>query len=422
MTRSALVLRTLRGLLGAGLALAACADPPTTSRVSRAPAANRGTGSGPRADAALLSVAWEATARQLIASHPTFTPVTAVRVYALHALAQYGGLVAADFGGGTAQFEVRRGAIAGASAQLLAFVFPDAAAMLEAQLAAQAAGGDGRVHPQFARGVAIGRAMGDLMIAWARADGATTPWTGPPLPTGAGIWTPAPNSVPAGIQVPRTHPYFLTSASQFRPPPPPAFGTAAFDVEVARVLAVTQARTPAQAAIANLWNQGSGTETTPGFWLREAAELAVAAGLDERETAHLLALLGATMLDASVGCFDAKYFYLVLRPSQANPAITRPEGLPGFPYALPNHPSYPSGHMCLSGAAVTILSAYFPRSADMLAAQLQEAGLSRVYGGIHYFMDIAAGQTLGRQTALLALAYDDAYGLLTAVPGLGVSP
>ena len=65
---------------------------------------------------------------------------------------------------------------------------------------------------------------------------------------------------------------------------------------------------------------------------------------------------------------------------------------------LPNHPSYPSAS-----------------EATQLEAQVVEAGLSRIYGGIHYPFDIEAGQTLGRATAEWAMAYDRQHGLLAAV-------
>jgi hypothetical protein len=415
MSRLVATRRTLVGLLVVAPALFACADPVSAPRARTATAPERRVDAGPRADATLASVTWQATARALIASHPTFSPVAAARVYALHAVAQYGGLVAADFGGGRAQFEIRRGAVAGASAQLLSSVFPDAAAALERQLVAQGAEGPGPQHQQFTRGVAIGRAWGEAMRVWGLADGITRPWDGVPLPTGAGLWTSAPNAPPAGVHLSSAQPYFLTSSSQFRPAPPPQFGTPEFDAAVAAVRQVTDARTEEQRAIANFWNQGGGTPSTAGYWLAQASDLIVAAGLDEREAAHVFALTSSAIVDASIGCFDAKYHYMLIRPSQADPLITRPLGLPGFPYGLPNHPSYPSGHSCLSAAAVTVLGAYFPAHRADLEAQMQEAGMSRIYGGLHYFFDVAAGQDLGRDVATWAMAYDRDYGLLSAV-------
>ena len=54
---------------------------------------------------------------------------------------------------------------------------------------------------------------------------------------------------------------------------------------VAAVRQVTEARTEAQRAIANYWNQGAGTPSTPGYWLAEASDLIVDAGLRPAELA-----------------------------------------------------------------------------------------------------------------------------------------
>ena len=116
-------------------------------------------------------------------------------------------------------------------------------------------------------------------------------------------------------------------------------------------------------------------------------------------------------MDATIGCWEAKYFFLMLRPTMADPTITTV-------YPLPNHPSYPSGHSCVSSSAATVLSAYFPAHAQTLDAEVIEAGLSRIYGGIHYRFDIVAGKTLGSSTATWAMDYDRKRGLLSAV-GLG---
>jgi membrane-associated phospholipid phosphatase len=84
----------------------------------------------------------------------------------------------------------------------------------------------------------------------------------------------------------------------------------------------------------------------------------------------------------------------------------------------PNHPSYPSGHSCVSAAAAEVLKSIFPAKAATLDQQVAEAGMSRVFAGIHYRFDVAAGQALGRSVAQWAMMYDRQHGLLAAV-GLG---
>jgi len=70
---------------------------------------------------------------------------------------------------------------------------------------------------------------------------------------------------------------------------------------------------------------------------------------------------------------------------------------------LPNHPSYPSGHSCITGAIMTVLIDAFPSERARLEKIIEDAGMSRVYGGIHYRFDILAGREIGRGAAALAL-------------------
>jgi membrane-associated phospholipid phosphatase len=203
--------------------------------------------------------------------------------------------------------------------------------------------------------------------------------------------------------------YFMTSPAQFRPAPPPAFGSAEFlaDLQIVRDIA-SGPRTAEQIRIANFWNLPQGTPTALGYWGEQAAAFIVERALGDRAAAHIFALVNAAAMDATIGCWEAKYHYVVLRPFQNVPTNTTV-----FP--TPNHPSYPSGHSCVSAAAVAVLAAYFPDKTAELEAGLTEAGLSRVYAGIHYPFDIVAGQGIGRSAAALALNYDRTRGLLAAV-------
>jgi len=48
----------------------------------------------------------------------------------------------------------------------------------------------------------------------------------------------------------------------------------------------------------------------------------------------------------------------------------------------------------------------FPDERPGLDANVEAAGLSRMYGGIHYRFDIVAGEVLGRQVAEHVLSTD----------------
>jgi hypothetical protein len=85
------------------------------------------------------------------------------------------------------------------------------------------------------------------------------------------------------------------------------------------------------------------------------------------------------------------------RPSQADPAIKPLIG-------VPNHPSYPSNHACVSTSAGLVLAHFFPQARSDLQATASEAGLSRIYAGIHYRFDVEAGEEIGRKVAAEAIA------------------
>jgi membrane-associated phospholipid phosphatase len=100
--------------------------------------------------------------------------------------------------------------------------------------------------------------------------------------------------------------------------------------------------------------------------------------------------------DATIGCFDAKFAYWLVRPSAVDPAITLPIG-------LPNHPSYVSGHSCTTSSYSAVLATFFPSERGHFEAMTIEAGLSRIYGGLHYRFDCEAGQELGQRVAAQVL-------------------
>lgn len=417
---------------------AGCSDRPTSPNATPTPlttALHSNSDFGHPTDAVPASVNWEATAGRLVGSR-LVAPFAASRMYGLVGIAQYGAAVAAAPGGAIdddddvsnasprAHFYEMRGAVAGASAQVLSYLFPLDVAQIEAQVAREGAVGSPGIQHQFARGLALGRTIGNVVVARGRADGFTkadgTPqvWDPNSLKSGPTYWrmdADATPHVPAGFQLPAMRPYYLIApsadrppTSQFRPPPPPVD----LNPGANAVAAVVNARTPAQADIARFWNLPNGTVTALGYWDQQAASYIAEYGLDERDAAHVFALMNSAASDATLGCWEAKYFYLTLRPWMVDPTdLTNAKLIIG----RPNHPSYPSGHSCVSSAAATVLKEFFPAKSATLDQQVAEAGMSRVYGGIHYFFDIEQGRTLGRSVAQWAISYDRERGLLSAV-------
>lgn len=375
--------------------LGACSERPSAPAVEAMRATPGGGVSREsiQSTAAPASLDWQQAARSLIGAN-NLTPLPAARVLAALGVAEYRAVIAADQdhpNDGRSEFEERRGAVAAASQTVLAFFFPSATTTLQ-----QVYDGQADAHPWFARGTSIGKAIGAAIVTRTMNDGFTRPFTGS-IPVGPGLWIP--NGPPAGPTFGQVTPWLLASNSQFRPGPPPAFGSLPYVSALQEIRTISDTRTAEQIAIANYWNFPTGTFTPPGYWNSVVSTYIGTYGLDELNATHALALTQAALMDGLIGCWDAKYTFWFIRPPQADSHITTV-----FP--TPNHPSYPSGHSCASAAAVTVLEHLFPDHTSELQGWLTELGLSRMYAGIHYRFDIDTGRQLGESVGQWAIARD----------------
>jgi len=147
--------------------------------------------------------------------------------------------------------------------------------------------------------------------------------------------------------------------------------------------------TDSQRATIYKWADGVSTPTPSGHWNAIAVPYITAAKFSEVRTARTFALLNMSLMNAAIGCWDSKYYYFNPRPTQTDPSIKTE-------IPIPNFPSYVSGHSVFSGAAADVLSYLFPNGTSDFNAQMQEAALSRLYGGIHYRSDITEGMSHGK--------------------------
>lgn len=152
--------------------------------------------------------------------------------------------------------------------------------------------------------------------------------------------------------------------------------------------------------------------------------------------ARVLALMNFAMMDAGIVCFDAKYRFRFWRPYTAIrragddgnddtdadpdwlPLLWTPPGEPLL-FLIPPIPDYPSAAAMTSAAAAEVLtthlgaavpfavtSGFLPGVTRQFGSFLQaarEAGMSRVFGGIHFVHAVedgwAAGARVGRDVA-----------------------
>jgi membrane-associated phospholipid phosphatase len=284
-------------------------------------------------------------------------------------------------------------AVAGAASTVLTYLYPDRADAF-AELA-------NRKRPKHA--LAAGRRIGERVVARARTDGSDAVWQGT-VPVGPGLWVPTPPAFAPPLEplAGTWRTWNISSGARFLPAPPTAFGSAAYAREVAEVYSVSQSLTDEQKQIADFWADGPGTVTPPGHWNQIALDLIRRHRLSARSAARVLAALNTAQADSFISCWNAKFTYSTERPITA---IRREIDPTWNSYIVtPPFPSYVSGHSSTSGAASTVLAAYFRSAAPQLRAWADEAAISRLYGGIHFRSDNEAGLVLGRKVAKAAIS------------------
>ncbi|HWB42662.1 MAG TPA: vanadium-dependent haloperoxidase [Gemmatimonadales bacterium] len=344
----------------------------------------------------LATLEWNRLALSMIEKNKP-NQQAALRGMAYLTLAQYGAIHRAQ--DRRSRPAMTLGAIAGASAAVLAYLHPLDAATFEAEVRARETALEPGRQAEFRAGEELGRDIGGIAVIKAKADRFDAVWTGT-VPTGAGIWysSTVPASPPSLPLLGQMRPFFMDAGDQFRPAPPPAFGSPGFLEALGEVRRISDTRTARQDSIAKFWAMGTGT-LIAGFWNTTASEIIQRRRLGEREAAHALALMNTAAMDGLIACADAKFTYWLLRPTQADPAITLPIGLPNFP-------AYPSNHACFSGAAAYTLGALFPYERQRLRGLAYHAGISRVFGGIHYRFDSDVGLDIARKVTRHVLRLD----------------
>ena len=248
-------------------------------------------------------------------------------------------------------------------------------------------------------GADLGRKVAEQIVARAKADGSDSTLVGVP-PSGPCYWK---GSNPANFTGQYFKPLLMTSAGQFHVPAPPDCTSAAAQAELATVK--NTPRGPAAFATnykAFYWQSPEGLNT---FIYRYMDKWMAEDHLDKNppRAARAYALVSAVQFDAFIASQESKFSYWYIRPSQLDPTIA-----PLF--NNPNHPSYPSNHATFTTARAEVLAYLFPTRAAAALALGTESGQSRLYAGIHYPMDIAAGSTLGRSVAGLFIDWGNSDG------------
>jgi hypothetical protein len=315
----------------------------------------------------------------------------------------------------------REAAAACAAHAVLTGLYPDQKASLDADLAHDlAAVSEG---PAKERGIILGRKAAADLLALHAEDGKGADDYRPF--TQAGVYVPTQPVL--GYQVRMYQPWVMTSATQFRPGPPPALTSETWTREVNEIREMggvaSLTRSAEQTTVARFWFLTGARTYNP-----VVRQVALEKKMDLLDCARLYALASMAAADAFIAVFEAKYHYNFWRPVTAirnadlshNPAT--PRDATWQPLGdTPMHPEYPCAH-CISSSAVaaalravvgnevaeiSVTSSMAPgvtRKWTKLSDYADEVSNARVWAGFHYRFSTEAGKEMGRKIGELTVA------------------
>jgi hypothetical protein len=297
-----------------------------------------------------------------------------------------------------------------------------AMAALEAKLRAEVS--NGLPADVVARSEAYGQAVATHILAWSQDDGgAVVENMGFPLAysltPGPAHWVPT--SLIGQQQFPllpnwgKNRTFAMPTGATCALPPPPEYSedkSSAFYKEALEVYETKKSLTPEQTAIARFWSDDPMlSPTPPGHWISIAVQILERDKADLERSVDVLTRVGVAVADSFIGCWQVKFQYDLVRPVTYIRRVIDPKWETLL--ITPPFPEYPSGHSTQSGAAAVVLTDLFgenfafedatrmgdglkPRAYPDFWAAANEAGLSRLYGGIHFRTAIERGLEQGR--------------------------
>lgn len=230
-------------------------------------------------------------------------------------------------------------------------------------------------------GFDLGKRIAEKEIEHTREYVTTAQWDGK-VPDKPGLWRGKFAMFPTAGQ---NKTVVLESSSEFRPGPPPDFAKEMEEMK-------NYKQTFRSLSNAFYWaNQSWFMDNLPKKMFEQNLQL------NPPRAARINAIVNVASYDAFVACWDAKYAYWGIRPSQYDTTF-RPAIL-----MTPPFPGYPSGHAAISGTMAEIYSYFFPAEKDLFHQKAKEAAESRFQAGIHFRTDNDVALELGRKVAIKVL-------------------
>jgi len=265
-----------------------------------------------------------------------------------------------------------------------------------------------------------GRTVASVIFEWAKTDGAAEAAaknSSYVIPTGFGLWKPTPPGfvAPVNVYANEIRTFAKNSITKTLPPAPTPYSEqvgSPFYNQVNEVYTISQSLTPYDVLTVKTWGEFPGNYVNALRYQQIAIQLIDETNLTLDFAALTFAKHGMALQEA-VGCvFNAKYLHNVVRPITYIHEVLG-HGTWTTVNTTPPHPEYPAAHAAVGRASSRVLESIFgekysftdrthenlygARTYNSLKAYSDEAGWSRVIGGIHYKASVAAGDNQGKK-------------------------
>jgi len=185
--------------------------------------------------------------------------------------------------------------------------------------------------------------------------------------------------------------WLIKSANEFRLPPPSSASSPFWQEQFQQVEEACKNATSQQKEKILFWaGIAPNKKDLTGDWQKIADHYMWDQQISLAKLLFVRSVLAMGIEDAFIVAFDSKYTYWVKRPDMIDNQIKT--YLP-----TPNHPSFPSAHSVVSNTSATILTYFFPAEQKKWESLAQEAGLSRIWCGIHFPIDNQEGTLQGKK-------------------------
>jgi len=291
----------------------------------------------------------------------------------------------------------------------------------------------------YDRSMAYGDAVAKHILAWSKKDNYAQTRSGSKFTIDIkdlGRWRPTPPMYGDALEPHwmEIRPWVLDSANQIMPDPSAKFSTvksSEFYKQALEIYNMGENLTPEQEATAWYWDDnpfamevsghlafGKKKISPGGHWMNIAGQACQKANADIMRTAETYARVACALTDGFIVCWAEKYRSNLIRPESYINQYVDPEWIPLI--QTPPFPEHPSGHSVISAAAATVLTQLYgdnfsftdstetefgiaPRTFDSFYQASDEAGISRMYGGIHYSRGNTAGAKCGREVGKIII-------------------